>query len=208
MVSVPESIEDPVKCTEINSQGTLIVLQEAAKAGVKKLVFSSSCAIYGDNPVQPKIEDMTPEPQTPYAITKIDGEFHCNRFVDASRLQTVALRYFNVFGPRQDPKSQYAAAIPIFIHKALRNEDIIIFGDGSQTRDFVFVKDVVAANIFMAINSNVTGVFNVAYGTSRTIQSIAEKIISLTDSKSNIVHAPERSGDIKHSLLVLTWSNL
>jgi UDP-glucose 4-epimerase len=200
MISVPESMEKPQECVEINTQGTLNVLQEAASAGVKKLCLSSSAAIYGDNPIVPKVETMFPEPKSPYAVTKLDGEYYCKMFSDEGWLETASLRYFNVFGPRQDPASQYAAAIPIFVHKALRNEPITIFGDGQQTRDFVFVKDIVAANIHMAMTEGTNSIYNVAYGKSITIQKLAEDIISITGSKSKIKHVPERAGDVKHSL--------
>jgi UDP-glucose 4-epimerase len=200
MVSVPESMEKPIECTEINTIGTLIVLEEAARAGVKKLTFSTSAAIYGDNPVTPKVETLFPEPKSPYAITKLDGEYYCGMFTREGRLQTACLRYFNVFGPRQDPKSQYAAAVPIFVDKAVRNEPITIYGDGEQTRDFIYVKDVVAANVFFATQSDQTGVFNVAYGQRITINDLARTICRLTGSKSEIRYAPPRAGDVKHSL--------
>jgi UDP-glucose 4-epimerase len=203
MISVPESMARPVECNEINTTGTLVVLEEAAKAGVRKLVFSSSAAIYGDNPVVPKVETMPAEPKSPYAITKLDGEFYCRMFADEGRLQTACLRYFNVFGPRQDPKSQYAAAIPIFIDRALKNQPITIYGDGEQTRDFIYVKDIVAANAFFATQSPATGVFNVACGRKITINDLAKKIRALTGSKSEIKHAPERAGDVKHSLAAI-----
>ena len=143
------------KCSPLagfNRSLTLVVLEESARAMVKKLVLSSSAAIYGDNPIVPKVETMLPEPKSPYAITKLDGEFYCQLFTAERRLQTACLRYFNVFGPRQDPKSQYAAAVPIFIHRALKHEPITIYGDGEQTRDFIFVKDIAAANIFLPPN--------------------------------------------------------
>ena len=203
MISVPESMSKPVECAEINAVGTLVVLEEAAKAGVRKLVFSSSAAIYGDNPVVPKIEAMLPEPKSPYAITKLDGEFYCRLFGEEGRLPTACLRYFNVFGPRQDPKSAYAAAVPIFADRALKHEPIIIFGDGRQTRDFIFVKDVVAANAFFATQSPATGVFNVACGRKITIRELAEQMCALTGSRSEIRHAPERAGDVKHSLAAI-----
>ena len=133
MISVPESMSKIVECVEINNTGMIIVLEEAAKAGVKKLCFSTSAAIYGDNPEVPKRETMFPEPKSPYAITKLDGEYYCNMFTQTGRLRTACLRYFNVFGPRQDPKSAYAAAVPIFTAKAVANEPIRIFGDGEQT---------------------------------------------------------------------------
>ena len=199
MISVPESMENPTGCVEINTQGTLIVLEEAAKAGVKKLCFSSSAAIYGDNPVVPKTEEMLPEPKSPYAVTKLDGEYYCQMFRAEGWLNTACMRYFNVFGPRQDPKSQYAAAVPIFIDKAMKNEPVTIFGDGEQTRDFVYVKDVVAANVFLAQTEGLNGVHNVAYGKSMTVNELAKKIIVLTRSKSQIEYAPIRPGDVKHS---------
>jgi UDP-glucose 4-epimerase len=200
MISVPESMAEPVKCNKINTAGTLVVLEEAARAGVKKLVFSTSAAIYGDNPVVPKIETMAPEPKSPYAMTKLDGEFYCQMFANEGRLQTACLRYFNVFGPRQDPGSQYAAAVPIFIDRAVKNLPITIYGDGEQTRDFIYVKDIMAANVFFATPSRATGVFNVACGSKITINELARQILALTGSKSPITHAPERAGDVKHSL--------
>lgn len=200
MVSVSESMQKAVECNEINTAGTLLVLAEAARAGVKKLVFSSSAAIYGNNPAMPKIETMLPEPESPYAITKLDGELYCRMFARESGLPTVCLRYFNVFGPRQNPRSTYAAAVPAFIDRALRHEPLNIYGDGKQTRDFIFVKDVAAANAFFALDTPATGVFNVAGGRSIAIGDLAEKIRALADSRSDIVHSPVRSGDVKHSL--------
>jgi UDP-glucose 4-epimerase len=200
MISVPESMSKPVECNEINALGTLVLLEEAAKAGVKKFIFSSSAAIYGDNPVVPKVETMLAEPKSPYAITKLDGEFYCNLFAGEGRLQTASLRYFNVFGPRQDPASPYAAAVPIFIDRAVRNLPITIYGDGEQTRDFVYVKDIVAANEFLAMQFKLTGIFNAAYGQRITINKLAKSICTLTGSHSEIKHAPARPGDVKHSV--------
>ncbi len=200
MISVPESMEKPIECVEINTTGTLVVLEEAAKAGVKKMCFSSSAANYGDNPVVPKIETMLPEPKSPYAITKLDGEYYCDMFSREGKLATGVMRYFNVFGPRQDPGSAYAAAVPIFIDKAAKGETITIFGDGEQTRDFIYVKDIVAANVFLAMNDTPSGYFNVAYGGRQTINELAKKIIEMTGSSSKIEYAPERAGDVKHSM--------
>lgn len=199
MISVPESMQKPVECVQINTIGTLNVLEAAAQAGVRKLCLSTSAAIYGDNPVVPKREEMFPEPRSPYAETKLSGEYYCGIYTREGRLQTACLRYFNVFGPRQDPKSQYAAAIPIFISKALANEPVTIFGDGEQTRDFIYVKDIAAANDFFATTSPETGVFNVAYGGRISIRELAEKIIAILGSKSSIVYKPVRAGDVKHS---------
>ena len=200
MISVPESMHKPVECVNINTIGTLNVLEAAARAGVKKLCLSTSAAIYGDNPVVPKLESMFPEPKSPYAETKLSGEYYCGIYTRERGLPTACLRYFNVFGPRQDPNSQYAAAIPIFISRAVKNAPITIFGDGEQTRDFIYVKDIAAANAFFALDTDATGVFNVAYGGRITINDLAEKIIELTNSKSEIVHLPEREGDVKHSM--------
>jgi len=206
MISVPESMDKPIECVEMNATGTLVVLEEAALVEVKKLILSSSAAIYGNNPVTPKVETMLPEPKSPYAVTKLDGEYYCKMFSEEGRLQTACLRYFNVFGPRQDPKSQYAAAVPIFIERALKNEPILIHGDGEQTRDFIYVKDVAAANAFFATESHSTGVFNVAYGQRITINDLARMICRLTGSTSEIRHTNPRPGDVKHSLAAVEKS--
>ncbi|MEW6654354.1 MAG: NAD-dependent epimerase/dehydratase family protein [Bacteroidota bacterium] len=200
MISVPESVDNPLECVEININGLLNVLDACKANSVKRIVFSSSAAVYGENPESPKRTDMRPQPKSPYGITKLDGEYYLQMYNEQFGLGAVSLRYFNVFGPRQDPKSQYAAAVPIFIAKALKNEPISIYGDGEQTRDFVFVKDVVKANVLAASNNSVNGVFNVALGNASSINLIAKQIIELTKSNSEIVHLQERKGDIKHSL--------
>src|SRR5436190_6858564 len=200
MVSVQESVQNPNECAEINAGGTAIVLEEAALARVKKLIFSSSAAIYGDNPIMPKIESMPAEPKSPYAASKYEGERHCCSFTDERRLATVCLRYFNVFGLYQSPRSDYAAAVPVFIERAIRNEPITIFGDGRQTRDFIYVKDVVAANAFFALKSQATGVFNVACGRQITITDLALTICNLAKSSSTIEYTAERPSDVKHSV--------
>jgi UDP-glucose 4-epimerase len=200
IVSVLESMQKPNECAEINTQGTAIVLEEAARARVKKLIFSSSAAIYGDNPTNPKIESVPADPKNPYAASKNEGERHCSAFTDEGRLATVSLRYFNVFGPDQDPRSEYAAAVPAFIEKAIRDESITIFGDGRQTRDFIYVKDVVAANAFFALKSQATGIFNVACGRQTTITDLALTIRNLAKSSSTIAYSAERPGDVKHSV--------
>ena len=199
MISVPESIEKPEECVNINVLGLLNVLDAAKKHKVKKVVHSSSAAVYGDDPVLPKKVDMRPKPLSPYGITKLDGEYYLQMYKDQYDLNTTSLRYFNVFGPRQDPKSQYAAAVPIFIYKALKNDTITIYGDGEQTRDFIFVKDVVNANVLAAKKESISGVFNVANEQTISIKQLAKKIIELTNSSSRIVYEAERPGDIKHS---------
>jgi UDP-glucose 4-epimerase len=197
LVSVPESLLKMKECIDINTLGTLNVLEAARANNACKVVLSTSAANYGNNPILPKVESMFPEPMTPYAITKLDGEYYLRMYLDQYNLQTASLRYFNVFGPRQDPKSAYAAAVPIFINKALKNEPITIYGDGSQTRDFVYVKDVVRANLLASQIGNET--YNVALGHSTSILELALKIKELTNSKSEIVFLEERPGDIKHS---------
>ena len=206
MISVPESMTKIAECIQINNLGMLNVLESAAAHGVKKLCFSTSAAIYGDNPVMPKVETMFPEPKSPYAITKLDGEYYCDMFTKTGRLQTACLRYFNVFGPRQDPKSAYAAAVPIFTAKAVAGEPLTIYGDGEQTRDFIYVKDIVAANVFMAMN-DFTGVYNIAYGKRITINDLVKLIKNVTNSDSEIVHLPERAGDVKHSMAAVDKLN-
>ena len=200
MISVPESVENPFECVSINVNGLLNVLEASAKHKIKKIVHSSSAAVYGDNPVSPKTILMKPEPKSPYGITKLDGEYYLQSYLENFGLQTISLRYFNVFGPRQDPKSQYAAAIPIFVNNALQNKEIIIYGDGKQTRDFIFVKDVVAANVLAATTENVNGTFNVACGSAISINQLVNLVLELTNSKSHIRYEKERAGDIKHSL--------
>lgn len=200
MISVPESIEKPLECVEINVSGLINVLDAAKQFGIKKIVHSSSAAVYGDNPESPKLTTMRPMPKSPYGITKLDGEYYLEMYRENYNLGAISLRYFNVFGPRQDPKSQYAAAIPIFVSRALKDEPIIIYGDGEQTRDFIFVKDVVKANVQAATCPTASGVFNVANGKSISIKDMAELVIQETKSKSNIVFEKERPGDIKHSL--------
>jgi len=199
LISVPESVERPHECVSINVTGTLNVLEAAAAAGVKKLFFASSAAVYGDNPAVPKLETMLPEPRSPYAVTKLDGEFYCRQFAEAGRLDTVAFRFFNVFGPRQDPTSAYAAAVPIFMQKALAGEPLTIFGDGGQTRDFIHVKDLAAACIHAAATPGLRGVYNAGYGAQTTILDLARRIIAMSGSRSEIRHAPARPGDVRHS---------
>ena len=199
LVSVPESMAKPSECVDINVHGLLNVLDAASSAGVKKLVFASSAAIYGDNPTVPKIETMVPEPKSPYAITKLDGEYYLGMYCAERRLETAAIRFFNVFGPRQDPKGSYAAAVPIFIQKGVRNEPITVYGDGEQTRDFIYVKDIVGALTFAAETPGVTGVFNAGYGGQITINQLANELIAAANSSSVVCHGPERAGDVKHS---------
>ena len=199
LVSVPESMTKPGECVDINVHGLLNVLEASAAAGVKKLVFASSAAIYGDNPTVPKLESMLPEPKSPYAVTKLDGEYYLDLFNRERGLETAAIRFFNVFGPRQDPEGAYAAAVPIFIENALRGEDITVFGDGGQTRDFIYVKDIAGALAFAVETPGVSGVFNAGYGGQITINDLASRLIEAAGSPSRLLHGPERAGDVRHS---------
>ena len=202
MVSVPESLLNPLECVDINVNGTLHLLEAARRHGIKKVVLSSSAAIYGDDPELPKHERLRPAPQTPYGITKLDGEYYLEMARQQYGISTVSLRYFNVYGPYQDPKSQYAAAVPIFLERALQHKAISIYGDGLQTRDFVFVGDVVAANLWVAQREELHGVYNVATGTTVTILELAKTIQAMVGSNSEIKHLAPRPGDIRAS-----WSD-
>jgi UDP-glucose 4-epimerase len=200
MISVPESVARPAECAELNTEGTRRVLAAAVDAGARKVVLASSAAIYGDNPTVPKLESMPPEPKSPYAETKLAGERLLEAYRQTHGLGTTSLRFFNVFGPRQDPRSAYAAAVPIFIAKALRQEPIGIHGDGGQTRDFVHVTDIVGALAYAGASADMAGTYNVGYGRSQSILELAQEILRLTGSKSAIEHLPPRAGDVRHSL--------
>ena len=200
VVSVPKSVEDPVSTNEVNVNGTLNVLIAAKNCDAKKVVFASSCAVYGDNPDLPLKEDMLPRPLSPYAASKLACECYCQVFAEVYGLPTVSLRYFNVYGPRQDANSDYAAVIPKFIARVLENKPPIIYGDGNQTRDFIFVKDIVRANI-TAAESSITGTFNIASGKATSIEELAMQIIKTAGKNEDMkpIHEKPRAGDIKHS---------
>ena len=199
--SVPRSIKDPAKTNEVNISGTLNVLIAAEQNRVKKVVYASSSSVYGDTPVLPKEEGMIPNPLSPYAVSKLAGEYYCKVFNEIYGLKTASLRYFNVYGPKQDPSSEYAAVMPKFITRVLNGEPPIIYGDGEQTRDFTFVKDVVSANI-LAAKSSETGIFNIGGGKRVSINELAETIIkaSGTGTDPGLTHKAPRDGDVKHSL--------
>jgi UDP-glucose 4-epimerase len=199
VTSVPRSIDNPRASHEVNVNGTLNVLLAARDNSVRKLVLASSAAVYGDTPTLPQKEDMIPRPLSPYAVGKLVGEYYCQVFTRIYSLPTVCLRYFNVYGPRQDVNSPYAAAIPKFIMEVRRGNAPVIFGDGEQTRDFAFVKDVIEANI-LAARSDITGIFNIGGGESVTINRLAALIVELVGSKVKPIHREPRPGDIKYSL--------
>ena len=195
LVSVPESVSHPARCHEINVEGTRRVLAAAAQAGAKRFVLASSCAVYGDEPTMPKTETSPTAPASPYAESKLAGEKLCAQ----APLPCVALRFFNVYGPRQDPRGPYAAAVPRFLEAARAGNPLTIFGDGHQTRDFVYVEDITAALEHAALTPDMTGSFNVASGQSVSVLHLAELILSFTGLRSKIQHAPARPGDILHS---------
>ena len=197
--SVPRSIKDPIKSNYTNVNGTLNVLVAARDSGVEKVVYASSSSVYGDTPVLPKKEEMTPSPLSPYAVSKLVGEYYCRVFTEVYGLPAVSLRYFNVYGPWQDPSSEYAAVIPNFISRVLNCKSPIVFGDGKQTRDFTFVRDVVNANTF-AVKGKTCGVFNIASGKRISINELAQLVMKITGTNIDVVYADSRPGDIMHSL--------
>jgi UDP-glucose 4-epimerase len=199
-VSVPESMEDPYKSFAINVTGTLNLLQAASKAGVQKVVMASSCAVYGDSTDVPLSEDGHFTPLSPYAASKQMTETMAALYTQAFNLPVVCLRYFNVYGPRQSPYSQYAAVIPIFIHQILSNQPATIYGDGKQTRDFVYVSDVVKANLLAAENPQAGGkIFNVCAGTENSLLDLWHELEKLLPGAPPPRFAPSRSGDIYRS---------
>ncbi|MCK4526054.1 SDR family oxidoreductase [candidate division WOR-3 bacterium] len=198
IASVQKSIEDPKRTDEVNAKGTLNVLIAARDRGVKKVIYASSSAVYGDTIELPKREGMTPSLLSPYAVTKLIGEYYCKVFNDVYGLKTISLRYFNVYGQRQDPYSDYAAVIPRFINRVSENKPPVIYGDGEQTRDFTFVKDVVRANI-LVMSSDATGIYNIANGNSISINELANIIIKLIGKSLKPIHEAPKEGDIKHS---------
>jgi len=199
--SVPRSVKDPLVTNSANVDGTLNILIAARDAGVKRVVYASSSSVYGDTPILPKREEMRPTPRSPYAVSKLAGELYCQVFYHVYGLETVALRYFNVFGPRQDPKSQYAAVVPKFITALLRGEPPTIFGDGEQSRDFTYVENVVEANLLAAKAPGVAGqVFNIACGERLTVNQLAAILSEIIGVNLEPEHVPPRPGDVRYSL--------
>ena len=197
--SVPRSIKEPVRSNDVNINGTLNVLVAARACGVRKVAYASSSSVYGDTLELPKREEMNPNPLSPYAVTKLTGEYYCRVFQEVYGLETVSLRYFNVYGPRQDPLSEYAAVIPKFIQRALKGMPPVIYGDGNQTRDFTFVKDVVEGTIILAENE-ATGVFNIGRGEQTSINHLARLVLEVTGQDLEPIHEKPRTGDVRHSL--------
>ncbi len=202
--SVPRSVEQPLAAHEVNVTGTLNLLLAAREAGVRRFVYSSSSAAYGDTPTLPKSEEMAPQPQSPYAVSKLAGEYYCTCFARVYGLSTISLRYFNVFGPRQDPDSPYAAAIPAFLARMLRGQPPIIYGDGEQSRDFCYIDNVVEANLRAAGAAGGGGeVVNIACGERITLNAIVALINRRLGTDLSPLYEPPRPGDVRHSLAAL-----
>jgi UDP-glucose 4-epimerase len=200
--SVPRSVENPAESDEVNVHGTVIVLDEARRAGVRRVVFAASSSAYGDTPKLPKHEDMPPSPMSPYAVTKLTCEKYMSVFSSLYGLETVSLRYFNVFGPNQRPEGPYAAAIPRFVQAALTGSPITVFGDGEQTRDFCFVDNAVAANLLAAdAPRKLSGeVINVAGGRRISLNDLVREIGRVLGKPLDVRHVDARPGDVRHSL--------
>ncbi len=208
MVSVPESMVDPLGAEAINTAGTLNVLTAARKAGVRRLILSSTCAVYGDEPTLPKPESQRPAPKSPYAVAKLAAEGYCQVFNESFGVETVVLRYFNVYGPRQDPSSPYSGVISIFVDKMSCGQAPTIFGTGQQTRDFVYVGDVTRANLLAGDVSEAAGhIFNIGRGQQISINHLFEQLNGLLHTNLEAIRVPARNGDIEHSCADASLAN-
>lgn len=198
--SVERSVDDPLSSNAVNVDGTLHILAAAREAGVRRVVYASSSSVYGDSPELPKQEKLTPSPVSPYAVSKLAAEHYCRVFTKLYGVETVSLRYFNVFGPRQSPKSQYAAVVPLFMRAALNGEPLEIHGDGKQSRDFTYIDNVVQANWRGFHSEGVAGeAFNVACGERHDLLEIADLIASLVGRDLPRRHIDRRRGDVMHT---------
>jgi nucleoside-diphosphate-sugar epimerase len=198
--SVPRSIDNPLTTTEVNVNGTLNILEAARFNGVRRTVYASSSSVYGDSEVMPKNEEMKPMPKSPYAITKLAGEEYCMSFHALYGQETVALRYFNVFGPRQNPFSQYSAVIPKFINMLKDGQNPTIWGDGTTSRDFTYIDNVVDANLLACEKKAAAGnVINVACNRAYSLNQMVERLNAIMDTDLKPVYGPEKIGDVKHS---------
>jgi UDP-glucose 4-epimerase len=205
--SVPRSVENPIESNEANVDATVKLLDAARRAGVKRVVYAGSSSAYGNSPSLPKREDMVPAPLSPYAVSKLAGELYMRSFFHVYGLETVTLRYFNVFGPHQDPASQYSGVLAVFISRMLRHQMPTIYGDGEQSRDFTYIDNVIAGNLLAASAppERVAGrVFNVATGTRITLNETVNILKDLTGYQGQVGYAAERTGDVRHSLADIT----
>ncbi len=198
--SVERSVKDPTSTNLVNVRGTLNVLEAAKENDVEKVIFASSSSVYGKSPTLPKVETMNPEPISPYGVSKLAGEHYSRIYHDIFDLRTTSLRYFNVYGPRQDPESEYAAVVPRFITWAISGKKLTVYDDGNQVRDFTFVLDTVRANILVAENKDSDGkVLNVASGSKTSVNDLAQIVFELVGEDTGVEHAPPRPGEIRDS---------
>ncbi len=198
--SVPRSVDDPVSSNDVNINGTLNLLMAAKEAGVRKVVYASSSSAYGDTEALPKVETQRPLPISPYAVSKLTGEHYCRAFSRTFGIETVSLRYFNVFGPRQSPESKYAAVVPIFIKNAKEGKPFQVHGDGEQSRDFTFVRNVVNGNLLAAKTPGLHGeVFNIACDNRYSVLDVAREVLENTGASTTFEHTPPRKGDVRHT---------
>jgi UDP-glucose 4-epimerase len=202
--SVPKSVANPLSANCINTDGTLNVLEASRLAGVKRFVMASSSAVYGESPTLPKHEGMPPDPLSPYAVTKLTGEYYCSVYSSLYRFAAVSLRYFNIFGPRQDPKSEYAPVVPRFINRLLVNQPPTVYGDGEQSRDFTYVDNAVQANLLAFSNDAMIGkAFNVGCGHQLTLNQLLDKLRGIIGVSVKADYRPARQGDIRHSFAAI-----
>jgi nucleoside-diphosphate-sugar epimerase len=198
--SVPRSVDDPLSSNEVNVTGSLVLLLACREARVRRLVYASSSSVYGDDPTLPKVETLPTQPISPYAVSKLAAEHYCQTFARLYGLETVSLRYFNVFGPRQNPESKYSAVIPRFLAQALAGEPLEVHGDGEQSRDFTYIDNVVQANLLAMSTPGVSGeVFNVACGTRHSLLAIADAIAGFLGRRLARNHVAARAGDVRHT---------
>jgi nucleoside-diphosphate-sugar epimerase len=207
VVSVPQTVDNPVDSAMVNDMGTLFVLEAARKNKVKRVILASSCAVYGSEPEIPKHEKTKLKPQSPYAVQKLTGEYYARIYYELYGIETVSLRYFNVYGPRQDPSSPYSGVISIFLTKASAKISPVIFGDGNQYRDFIFVKDVVKANLLAANESKAQGdIFNIGTGKYVRINDLWKMICRLAGKNIEPKYEPSRHGDIRESVADIDYA--
>ena len=207
--SVPFSVENPALVNRVNVEGTVNVLIAARDAGVRRVIYASSSSAYGNTKVLPKSEQQLPSPVSPYAVSKLTGEYYSKVFTELYGLETVSLRYFNVFGPRQDPTSQYASVIPRFIRWANRGDPLEVHGDGLQSRDFTYIDNVVSANLLAAHSwEGIGGVFNVGQGKAYTLLDLVELLQEILGRELHLLHTADRPGDVRHTLADISQTNL
>ena len=207
--SVPRSIKDPITTNDVNTGGTLNILKASLEKGVKRVICASSSSVYGNSPTLPKDESMPMNPLSPYAVAKMAAESYCRNFYKVYGLETVALRYFNVFGPKQDPNSQYSAVIPLFFGLMKEGTSPTIYGDGLQSRDFTFITNVIDANLKACTADGAAGqMFNIGYGKQHTLLNLVENINEIMSTSIEAIFGENRQGDVKHSLADISKARL